>query len=141
MIGEVPTHFITRVTATVVLFDGDEQKANDSKTLEIAREIFTVLNAVNLAINFILYILLFAPFRRAFVQLFCTKTKVKAKPKTSNIQVNIFLIDNLEKNNLDVLLPFKKMLNNFDTNEISDDTGTYKVMSNEICVNSFYTKL
>lgn len=141
MIGEVPTHFLSRVTATVILFNGDEIKANDSKVLEVARQIFTVLNSVNLAMNFILYILLFAPFRRALMQLFCTRTKIKAKTRTSNVHVNIFVIDNHRKNNLDILLPIKKMLNNIDAAEKADDSGTYNVISNEICTNNYYTKL
>lgn len=117
LIGEVPTHFVSRKTAATILFNGDETKANNSRELEVARQIFTVLNAVNIAINFILYCLLFPPFRKALINK-------KPKVKTENLQVNIFLIDTHQKNNLNVVLPIKKFIKTIKDNnpETSNDS-------------------
>lgn len=96
LIGEVPTHLISRKTAITLLFNGDELSATNSRELEIARQIFTVLNAINLAVNFVLYCLLFSAFRKAL----CMNKKKKQKSRNisvKNLQINIFLIDKLGK--------------------------------------------
>lgn len=65
LIGEIPTHLVSRKTALTLLFEGDSEKANCSRTLETIRQLTTVLSAINLSVNFVLYCLFCPAFCRA----------------------------------------------------------------------------
>lgn len=124
LIGEVPTHFISRKAATAILFHGDEESASSSKSLEISREIFTVLNSINLAINFILYYLLFAPFRKALFEMFCKTSK-----KELTTLKNIHIIFDDRRHSLNILKPIKNMLKTMDNGDVLQDNGKYRRIS------------
>lgn len=65
LIGEIPTHLVSRKTALTLLFEGDYEKASCSRALETLRQLSTVLSAVNLSVNFVLYCLFCPAFCRA----------------------------------------------------------------------------
>lgn len=87
IIGEIPTQLVSRQTAVTFLFDGVQSKADDSKALEVFRQLTTVLSAVNLSVNFVLYSLFCPPFCRTLRMVLSRKRKSRG-----TLQVNIFVL-------------------------------------------------
>lgn len=87
IIGEIPTQLVSRQAAVTFLFDGDQNKADISKSLETFRQLTTVLNAINLSVNFVLYILFCPPFCRTLKMVLSRKQK-----SHGTLQVNIFVM-------------------------------------------------
>lgn len=87
LISEVPATLVSRTSAVPILFSGDHDRAN-SRTLEVVRQICTLLGAINVTVNFLFYYL-FCP---AFVTAL-TKTFQKKKRIRKSLQVNVFVLN------------------------------------------------
>lgn len=79
LIGEIPTHLVSRKTALTLLFEGEHERANSSRTLETIRQLTTVLSAINLSVNFVLYCLFCPAFCRALRAMLATGGEEKGR--------------------------------------------------------------
>ncbi|KAJ8972720.1 hypothetical protein NQ317_000804 [Molorchus minor] len=88
LISEIPSALVSRTKAVSILFSGNHDRAN-SRTLEIFRQICTLLGAVNVTVNFLFYYLFCPSFCRALA-----KTLRKKSRAGKSVQVNIFVVNN-----------------------------------------------
>ncbi|KAK4883775.1 hypothetical protein RN001_000046 [Aquatica leii] len=93
LIGEVPTRFTKKTSAANILFGGDEEKANESIILEYARQVTTVLNALHLAIKFILYAFFCPPFYKSLRKAMCHYSLSKNRVQIKSLPINVFFVD------------------------------------------------
>ncbi|KAB0803486.1 hypothetical protein PPYR_00456 [Photinus pyralis] len=89
LIGEVPAHFTRRITSANILFGGDDKQAEDSVIMEYFRVATTLLNALHLAMKFILYANFCPPFCKALKNCVCLKKHRKFNRTT----VKLYLIE------------------------------------------------
>lgn len=121
LIGEIPGHFLSKKAAAVMLFGGDEN-ATFEKAFQTSRKVATVLAALNISINFLLYFAMHPPFRNGLRELICgaktdtatneskqtseTKLSDKCEPE-KEFKIDVFVISNeLEEQIVDEKLKF-----------------------------------
>lgn len=78
---------MSRTKAVTVLFKGDPERGN-TKTLEIFRQVCTILGALNITTNFFLYCLFCPAFCRVLVKM------LKRTRQAKTVQVNFFVVNN-----------------------------------------------
>lgn len=75
-----------------VLFRGDPDKGN-TQTLEVFRQICTLLGALNITMNFFLYCLFCPAFSRVLVKMLKRNSR-----RAKTVQVNLFLVNGQNAN-------------------------------------------
>ncbi|KAJ8916321.1 hypothetical protein NQ315_005016 [Exocentrus adspersus] len=88
LLSEIPAALVSRTNAVPILFSGNHDRAN-SRTLEVVRQICTLLGAVNVTTNFFFYYLFCPAFVKALGKTFQNK---KNKVRKS-VQVNVFVVN------------------------------------------------
>lgn len=88
IVTEIPANFVSRTRAVTLIFFGSYSVSN-SNVVEIIRAICTILGALNVTINFLLYYLFCPPFCRALRLTF-----MKSSPRnTENVCVNVIVLN------------------------------------------------
>lgn len=87
LVSEIPSNLISRTSAVTLLYRGDPGSVND-KAMEIARQVVTVIGAISITINFVVYYLFCPPFYKVLVKMFKRKEK-----RMSKTVVNVFVLN------------------------------------------------
>ncbi|RZC41070.1 uncharacterized protein BDFB_003663 [Asbolus verrucosus] len=88
LISEIPTLLTNRAAAsTFFFFAHDSDDSCNSKWLETVRQISTIICAISLAADFVLYYLFCPPFCKILSKLLRRKTRSKS------VQMNVFVLD------------------------------------------------
>ncbi|XP_028520908.2 uncharacterized protein LOC107994511 [Apis cerana] len=106
LVGEVPTHLASRLTALTLLYGGDPTKVSEYY-METFRMYATLLNAISSSANFVLYCLLSQRFHSHLKHLLTGKTRqgsnnIKShvsyvvRVKSSDIEINNFECTNVK---------------------------------------------
>lgn len=111
-VTEIPAILLSRTTASNLLFNGDNAKT-ESKEMEITRQIFTLISAFNLVINFITYYLFCPQFYKAFKNMVAEyRCCCRRRRRSSSLHVNVFVINN-NNNNEKIMNPEIDGINKF----------------------------
>lgn len=101
LLGEIPNQLVSKMTTETLLCwtkFTEEQKIHYASAFNTLRSICTVLNAIEVSVNFLLYCIFCPIFRRAIGELFekglesNSKKKKKLSAKKSVQQINLFVI-------------------------------------------------
>ncbi|XP_018567307.1 uncharacterized protein LOC108907939 [Anoplophora glabripennis] len=103
LVSEVPATLVSRTNAVPILFSGNHEKAR-STTLEIVRQVCTLLGAVNVTVNFLFYYLFCPAFVKALIKTFQRKKRIR-----KSLQVNVFVLNGDRMDDTDKKTLNKKM--------------------------------
>ncbi|KAG5878751.1 hypothetical protein JTB14_023347 [Gonioctena quinquepunctata] len=92
LISEIPSSIVSRTRSSSILFF-EQQDILNSRVLEIIRQIFTVLGAINVSVTFFLYYFFCPTFCRALAETL----KKRKNQKIQGVQVNVFVLSGDEK--------------------------------------------
>lgn len=119
MVSEVPSALLSRTKTVILLFGGDQNRAN-TRALEITRQIWTLLGAFNITMNFIFYCLFCPAFLRALRKI------LRRKKTRKSLQVNVFLVGNKECNKKTIAKAEIQITRQADSNYPSSLCKTYE---------------
>ncbi|XP_060529799.1 probable G-protein coupled receptor B0563.6 [Cylas formicarius] len=88
LISEIPQSLLSRTAATNLLFQGDHSKVSCT-TIETLRQVVTVLEAINVTVNFVFYYIFCPAFCKMLKKITCGK---KSTAFNNKLQVNVFVL-------------------------------------------------
>ncbi|KAH1014749.1 probable G-protein coupled receptor frpr-1 [Dendroctonus ponderosae] len=104
LITNVPESLASRTAAINLLFQGDHERANTT-TLEGFRQVCTILKAVDVNTNFVFYY----TFCPAFCKTLRTVCRCVKRRPSSNLQVNVFVLNGSKANEIAGTLKDKQL--------------------------------
>ncbi|KYB26272.1 hypothetical protein TcasGA2_TC033691 [Tribolium castaneum] len=88
LISQIPSMLTNRASASTFFFPGaNSDDSTNSKSLETVREITTVIQAISLSTDFVLYYMFCPAFCKVLAKIFARKKSVK------RMQMTIFVVD------------------------------------------------
>ncbi|XP_044264719.1 probable G-protein coupled receptor B0563.6 [Tribolium madens] len=90
LISQIPSMLTNRASASSFFFpgaDSDDSDSTNSKSLETVREIITVIQAISLSTDFVLYYMFCPAFCKVLAKIFTRKKNMK------RMQMTVFVLD------------------------------------------------